>query len=39
MQDVHMKVIRNCHGEYSIKQEDSVHQQIGLKLKEATSKV
>jgi len=40
MQDVHMKLIRNCHGEQNIRQEtDSSHQLIRLKFKEETSEV
>ena len=40
MQDVHMNLIQVCHGKSSIHQEeDSLHQQIGLKFKEETSKV
>jgi hypothetical protein len=40
MQGVHVKLIQDCHGKRSIQQEeDSFHQQIGLKFKEETSKV
>jgi hypothetical protein len=39
MQDEHMKLIQDCHGNRTIQQEDFFRQQIGLKFKEETSKV
>jgi hypothetical protein len=41
IQYIHVKLNKkNCHGKSSIQQEeDSFHQQIGLKFKEVTSKV
>jgi hypothetical protein len=34
MQDVHTKMIRDCHGNSSNQQEEKFHQQILLKSKE-----
>jgi hypothetical protein len=39
MQDVQVTLIQDFHGKSSIRQEDSFHQQTGLKCKEETSKV
>jgi len=36
--DVHVKLNSGLHGTSSIQQEDSFHQQIGLKFKEEISK-
>ena len=40
MEDVHVKLIQDCHGKKCIKQEeDSFCQQIGLKFEEETNKM
>ena len=40
MEDVHVKLIQDCHGKSYIQQEeDSFYQQIGLKFEEETNKM